>query len=100
MSKVRLTDNGTIAAFMCPGCKCSHGVRVKSDGTPGPVWGWNGSIEKPTFNPSILVRWNTPKGERRCHSFVRDGKIQFLSDCTHALAGQTVELPELDAEEA
>jgi len=30
-----------------------------------------------------------------CHSFIRDGKIQFLGDCTHALAGQTVDLPEL-----
>ena len=30
----------------------------------------------------------------RCHSFVREGRIEFLSDCTHALAGQTVELPD------
>ena len=29
-----------------------------------------------------------------CHSFVTDGRIQFLADCTHALAGQTVDLPE------
>ncbi|MCZ4340562.1 hypothetical protein O4H52_03015 [Sphingomonadaceae bacterium G21617-S1] len=28
-----------------------------------------------------------------CHSFVRNGQIEFLSDCTHALAGQTVPLP-------
>ena len=25
-----------------------------------------------------------------CHSFVSDGQWQFLGDCTHALAGQTV----------
>lgn len=31
-----------------------------------------------------------------CHSFVVDGRIQFLSDCSHSLAGQTVDLPELD----
>lgn len=29
-----------------------------------------------------------------CHSFVTDGRIQFLSDSTHDLAGQTVDLPE------
>jgi hypothetical protein len=29
-----------------------------------------------------------------CHSFVRDGRIEFLSDCTHRLAGQTVDLPD------
>ena len=32
---------------------------------------------------------------KRCHSFVTDGRIQFLSDCTHALAGQTVDLPDI-----
>lgn len=29
-----------------------------------------------------------------CHSFVTDGRIQFLGDCTHSLAGQTVDLPD------
>ena len=28
--------------------------------------------------------------------FVTDGKIQFLGDCTHALAGQTVDLPDME----
>jgi hypothetical protein len=31
-----------------------------------------------------------------CHSFVTDGRIQFLNDCTHSLAGQTVDLPDFD----
>ena len=29
-----------------------------------------------------------------CHSFVTDGRIRFLGDCTHALKGQTVPIPE------
>jgi hypothetical protein len=33
---------------------------------------------------------------QRCHSFLVDGQIQFLGDCTHALAGQTVPLPEIE----
>lgn len=86
--------------FRCPGCNGVHGVSV----TGGHAWGWNGDVDKPTFTPSVLVtypanpnaseefkEWRT---ERRCHSFVTDGRIQFLSDCTHALAGQTVDLPE------
>ena len=32
---------------------------------------------------------------KRCHSYVKDGQIQFLNDCSHVLAGQTVDLPEL-----
>lgn len=83
----------------CPGCHTIHIPRV---GGPHP-WTWNGSLELPTFHPSILVNfranpdavegfeeWRTA---RVCHSFVTDGRIQFLDDCTHELAGQTVDLP-------
>ncbi len=64
-------------------------------------WTWNGDLEHPTLSPSVLVTWDeyengdAPPTPKRCHSFVRNGQIEFLNDCTHALAGQTVELPEL-----
>lgn len=96
---------GTRLSFMCPGCNDFHAVAVGPG--PGPRWGWNGDSDRPTFSPSILVtypanpdadedfkEWRT---ERRCHSFVRDGRIQYLGDCTHALAGQTVDLPSSEA---
>ena len=76
--------------FWCPGCNKAHRVMVKEftpDGTC--LWGWNGDWHKTTFTPSILVTCG-PNDEGRCHSFVRDGNIQFLSDCNHALAGKTV----------
>jgi hypothetical protein len=84
-------------SFYCPGCKCDHGVWIiPRAGTP--CWEFNGNIDKPTFSPSILVRW--PEGEKMniCHSFVKDGFIQYLNDCTHELAGQTVEMEDIDAE--
>jgi hypothetical protein len=28
-----------------------------------------------------------------CHVFVENGKIRFLDDCTHELAGKTVDIP-------
>ena len=31
----------------------------------------------------------------RCHSFITDGRISFCGDSEHALAGQTVDLPEV-----
>lgn len=87
--------------FWCPGCTEPHGIQV-GDG-PGPRWGWNGDAERPTFTPSVLVRTGRavdPTFEPEpgdppeiCHSFVTAGRIQFLGDCTHALAGQTVDLP-------
>ena len=76
--------------FYCPGCKQTHAF--------GSAWNFNGDYEKPTVTPSILVRSHYFDGdikhEMRCHSFITDGKIRFLGDCTHNLAGQTVDLPD------
>lgn len=85
--------------FQCPGCNGPHVI------TTEPYkggWGFNGDEARPTFSPSILVHpskhlvdgqvVDTP----RCHSFVESGRIRFLSDSTHALAGQTVDLPAID----
>jgi hypothetical protein len=57
-------------------------------------WTWNGDTEKPTLKPSILSRGGG--GDHRCHTFVNDGMVQFLGDCSHELAGQTLPLLEVD----
>jgi hypothetical protein len=77
-------ETGPCYYFYCPGCKNYHVFDSR--------WQFNGDLDNPTFSPSLLCNPNTP--ERRCHSFVRDGKIEFLGDCHHALAGQTVAMIE------
>ena len=62
-------------------------------------WSWNGDTEKPTLKPSIKS-WDgvrTKPGVTVCHTWINDGQAQFLADCTHELAGQTLDL--LDVEE-
>lgn len=71
--------------FFCPACKYVHWF-INSKGG----WIWNLDIEKPTITPSILT-WTA---NSRCHSFITDGKIKFLNDCTHDMKGQTVDLPD------
>lgn len=94
--------------FNCPGCKTPHFVNTT-------IWAFNGNFEQPTLSPSILYRgghylqdtngkdcWCTYREKHPeeinapkcfcCHSFITDGKIQFLGDCTHELANQTVPL--------
>lgn len=96
---LRTVEGGKLL-FWCPGCDGAHGVNV-GDG-PGPRWGFNGDYDQPTFTPSVLVSYNGPDAgvdgapPAVCHSFVRGGHIQFLGDCTHALAGQTVALQPFD----
>lgn len=87
----------------CPGCQYSdpsdghmrgglHGLPVTGDGSKRATWRWNGDLVNVTLEPSILTK--TKRGEQQaefvCHSFLRNGQWQFLGDCTHALANQTV----------
>jgi hypothetical protein len=111
-------DNGKILGYMifCPACLCGH-LFYTNHNNPKCNWTFDGNTEKPTFSPSMLVKaqnypsgnnWPTDEellkmkaGEKLnmiptiCHSFVRNGQIQFLSDCTHKMAGQTVDLPKI-----
>ena len=111
------SDGSVYLLFWCPGCETHHGPTIAGR----IAWTFNGDFVKPTLSPSILTRHyqmseegramlerhlergeHLPEGERYpgrdivCHSFVRDGKIEFLSDCTHALAGQTVALEPME----
>lgn len=78
--------DGTSYAIMCPGCKVRHIFDSR--------WQFNGSLELPSFMPSMSVDQGDPKTQ--CHSIVTNGRIQFLPDSAHALSGQTVELPAVD----
>lgn len=87
----------------CPGCDEAHRIEVNTG-----KWTWDGDTEHPTVSPSILVggvQWAKGKdfhkpqhsqvvagGPIVCHSFVRGGRWEFLSDSTHGLAGQTVDV--------
>lgn len=83
---------GRLYQFHCPGCNYGHAFEVTAP-VSDKGWTWNGSLEKPTFHPSLLVNADDPS--TRCHLFLRDGVIEFLSDCHHELAGQKIELPDL-----
>jgi len=90
--------------FNCPGCKNWH--RFHSGGVEAPnkpQWEFDGNMDKPTLSPSYLTwhggtgadgKWN----DRHyvCHSFIKNGMIQFLGDCTHELKNKTIELLDID----
>lgn len=92
----RVADN--YLAFHCPGCGYGHAVTVNGEkNSQGASWSWNGSMDKPTFTPSINCNSDSPPNQ--CHSFVADGRIQFLPDCFHDLKGQTVDIPDWEEED-
>lgn len=101
MSVLSKVQGSTTVIFYCPGCQEKHQIDTAR-------WEFNGDYDKPTFSPSYLT-WNDPKPDVdpkhdptgkyrngfRCHSFIKNGNIEYQQDCTHNLAGQTVELPEV-----
>lgn len=111
--RARPTDCG-YAEIFCPGCQATHLIPVDRAIWGDRVWGFNGNYERPTFTPSLLVHPHKecvegPDGQPlkdaagqlvtrefpRCHSFIKDGTIQFLNDCAHKLANQTVPLSDI-----
>lgn len=66
-------------------------------------WRFDGNLDAPTFAPSVKISYgDLSEAEARewgvvrcCHYFIRNGRIQFCGDSTHALAGKTVPLPPL-----
>ena len=84
MAKIRITEPHL--GFKCLGCKEEHFFNR--------TWQFNDNLNSPTVRPSILVRHFTIPSV--CHSFITDGKIQYLADCTHELANQTVDLPDYE----
>lgn len=88
--------------IFCPGCDSPH--MITTSRPDGSGWQFDGNEQSPTFSPSLLLTYtgrDAGQGDAppaRCHSFIRAGMIEFLSDCTHQLAGQTVPLPDYPKE--
>lgn len=105
-----INDHGHVyqaLAFICPGCTDDsrddegykgdlHMLPVSGDVPEGrPRWDWDGNLEAPTLNPSIMTHTHHGGVEQVCHSFLRAGVFDFLGDCTHQYAGQHVPMPPL-----
>ncbi|MEQ8578165.1 MAG: DUF6527 family protein [Balneola sp.] len=103
IKKVSISESRHQFQFFCPGCKDYHAF--------DDSWTFNGDLDNPHISPSLLIRSGTfaPNFEKkdihpdwpdkfnyRCHSFIKNGKIQFLSDCSHSMKGQTVDLIDWD----
>lgn len=77
--------------YMCAGCGYTHVFGLRSEGGHHD---FDMNLSSPTISPSLLQNFG---GESKlCHSFIRNGMIQYLNDCQHHLAGKTIELPEIN----
>lgn len=80
----------------CDGCNDQHCVIVQADDLPvvptghGSTtrWTFDGNFEAPTFSPSLLH--HASNHNPTCHVYIKGGRVEYLSDCGHQLAGRTV----------
>jgi len=114
-----LVKKGGQIAHYCPACDELHYFAVDEPFKNGARWEYNGDPLKPSFSPSMLVRtghfvpghetkecWCSyeerfgepaPFGCGICHYFLKNGRIEYLTDSTHKLAGMRVALVEIPA---
>ena len=95
-------DYGGHVAHWCPACGELHEFAVDRPFRNGARWSMSGPTDTPTFSPSMNIRIGPyPASSKKagrievCHYFLEAGRIQYLNDCTHELAGHTVDLPDL-----
>jgi len=104
---ITVNDQGDVYKAIhlwCPGCEYTDPIDgrrkvgglnmlpVEGDKEKRPTWDWNGDLVNVGLEPSILTKSKRGEDEFVCHSFLRNGQWQFLGDCTHSLANQTVQM--------
>jgi outer membrane protein assembly factor BamB len=101
---------GKAYCFHCPACGEGHFYAVDAKG--GPSWMFNGSMDSPTFTPSLKVGGVEKmtdaeydaimRGEKIavrpkcCHLNITNGKIIYQGDCTHSMRGTTINMVDFD----
>jgi hypothetical protein len=91
IKEVELWEGRRQFHYFCKGCNEIHAFSLKSEEGNHT---FNMDLNNPTVNPSLLQNFG---GQSKiCHSYIRNGEIQYLGDCQHELAGKTIQLPEID----
>lgn len=89
---------GGLRVFWCPGCNDRHVIDARWTVTESNgVYTVSPSIVNTTGHYStghIPECWCKMPGAPfqcvRCHVFIRNNTIEYLGDCSHAMAGKTV----------
>jgi hypothetical protein len=80
----------------CPGCGEMHGIYTNPQALrSGRFWTFDGDLQAPTFSPELV--FSPSVNADRCRYSITAGNVIFAADSTHALAGQTVQLPDVPA---
>ena len=81
----------------CEGCNHCHTFYIQCN---GHTWTFDGNVNDPTFNPSMLEFYTREDNTRKtlCHYFLHSGVMKYCGDSPHALSGQEVPLKNIPDE--
>jgi hypothetical protein len=90
-------EEATHLTIRVPGPSGRMTLPVQISGTRGGTmsWSWNGDTEKPTLRPGVLTAGHGHRSSDnnwRCHTWIKDGKAEFLGDFSREYVGHTLDL--------
>ena len=78
-------------AHWCPGCGCAHMLEISSIQADERRLGFDGDVRCPSFEPDIV---RVDRNGKFCRYSIKAGRVRYDRECTHALAGKTIDLPD------
>lgn len=89
LSRKLRSVEGDHVSFYCIGCDMPHVLPFRRGEVPHPSgkgWTWNMDVEKPVFNPSVLVQWSSRSFKARQNAtefYNRHGRAPTLQEIPH-----------------
>ena len=98
--KLLQSEDGARLWWYCASCDMLHPIALHNrPGESVDVWSWNNDAERPTFMPSFLTDMSGRNGPKRiCHTYIKEGMVEYLNDSTIHLRGVTKELQDIPKE--
>lgn len=75
----------------CPACERGHTFNIHDLSRDGHVLGFDGDFERPSVGEPLR---HAGADGSICEYEIKGGKLTYSPDCTHAMAGKEVPLPE------
>ena len=96
--KLRVCEphEATYVEFLVPSGLFEYRRLMIGDSKKPNQWSWNYDVDEPTFRPSVLSKASWAGKPWLCHSYITNGVVKFLGDCTHNNKNKSMPLKDVE----